>query len=133
MLHRVRAASMAIGRVCLACLVLAVSGISLLGQQKPDAAPSAAEVSGTYSFLRDGEFVQVTVEEANATDATRYCAVVKSGVPISWTDFKSYCWETPATRSTSAVGKSIVNASLTIPGTTVPNDFDLCLQSVTLQ
>jgi hypothetical protein len=64
MLRRASAASRATVRLCLASVVLSVCGSGLLGQQKPDAAPSAAEVSGTYSFLREGEFVQVTVEDA---------------------------------------------------------------------
>jgi len=48
-------------------LVLLVCGLPLGGQNStPNAMPpsAAAEYSGMYSFLQDGEFVQITVEDA---------------------------------------------------------------------
>jgi hypothetical protein len=51
---------------CAASLVL-VAGIGLSAQEKtpPEAKPSdGREYSGMYSFLKEGEFVQVTVEDA---------------------------------------------------------------------
>lgn len=48
----------------LVCFV-ALSFFGLAAQEKPAPAPAlpGAEYSGMYSFLRDGEFVQVTVED----------------------------------------------------------------------
>ncbi len=57
-------------------LVLAALSVAALAQQSPDkpsqpaAAPGAPatqqeDISGMYSFLREGEFVQVTVEDGN--------------------------------------------------------------------
>jgi hypothetical protein len=44
--------------VAVLCLALAA-----VAQQTPPAPPPAADYSGMYSFLKEGEFVQVTVEE----------------------------------------------------------------------
>jgi len=52
------------------CLVLLFAMASLLSAQNPSQSPitgSAAEdYSGMYSFRREGEFVQITVEDAGA-------------------------------------------------------------------
>jgi len=42
------------------CLMLCVSGSSFLAVAQ---ASSAGDVSGTYTFLREGEFVQLTVDD----------------------------------------------------------------------
>jgi hypothetical protein len=46
-------------------LLLMLSSISLLAVQdaKSNAAPSKADYSGMYSFLQEGEFVQITIED----------------------------------------------------------------------
>jgi hypothetical protein len=64
MLPRARATSTAKLRPWFASLFVALFAASLNAQQKPDSTPATSDVSGTYSFLRDGEFVQVTVEDA---------------------------------------------------------------------
>ncbi len=59
-------------------LVLLVASLAALAQQKADkpadtppaqaqtpAAQASEDISGMYSFLREGEFVQVTVEDGN--------------------------------------------------------------------
>ncbi len=47
--------------VCLLCL-LWIGFLPAIGQEKPAPSP-ASDYSGMYGFLRDGEFVQVTVED----------------------------------------------------------------------
>lgn len=47
--------------VCFLLLALTLSGTQ--ENKAPTPAPPGTEYSGMYSFLRDGEFVQVTVEE----------------------------------------------------------------------
>lgn len=46
-------------------LLLMLSSISLLAAQnaQPNAAPSKPDYSGMYSFLQEGEFVQITIED----------------------------------------------------------------------
>ena len=45
-------------------LFLLLTALAALPQEKPATPPAGTEYSGMYSFLRDGEFVQITVEEA---------------------------------------------------------------------
>lgn len=52
------------GRRAFGCLALLLSLPWLAVGQKAAPAPVGTEYSGTYSFLREGEFVQVTVEDA---------------------------------------------------------------------
>lgn len=44
-------------------LLMFAFGIAQESPQTPSPNPASADYSGMYSFLRDGEFVQVTVEE----------------------------------------------------------------------
>ncbi|HEX8816595.1 MAG TPA: hypothetical protein VF753_13945 [Terriglobales bacterium] len=46
------------------CLISLVGCAALLAQNPPPAQPAAENISGMYTFLREGEFVQVTVEDA---------------------------------------------------------------------
>lgn len=57
-------------RILIATLVSFLLALSLAAQQKSESKPKSAppdkitdDYSGMYSFLRDGEFVQVTVED----------------------------------------------------------------------
>src|ERR1700760_3297986 len=47
------------------CLILYLAGNSLAAsaQETPKPSSAAADVSGTYTFLREGEFVQLTVDD----------------------------------------------------------------------
>jgi hypothetical protein len=51
----------------LVCLFLCVAACAQTAKSKPADQPASAaapdDISGMYSFLRDGEFVQITVEE----------------------------------------------------------------------
>lgn len=47
----------------LACILL-ISPVFLSAQQAPAANAATEDCSGMYSFLREGEFVQITVEDA---------------------------------------------------------------------
>jgi hypothetical protein len=48
-----------------ACLLMLLCSLARLSAQAPPAIPlsSAPDYSGMYSFLKDGEFIQVTLEE----------------------------------------------------------------------
>jgi hypothetical protein len=50
-------------RLPLTCLTLVVLSFGLVAQTSAPLARTGAEYSGMYNFLRDGEFVQVTVED----------------------------------------------------------------------
>ncbi len=53
--------------VVLICWMLLMSSLLVVGQTKPNPAPApdaSSNYSGMYSFLQDGEFVQVSVEDA---------------------------------------------------------------------
>ena len=49
--------------VCFVALALVIAGAQESKPPAPDPAQPGAEYSGMYSFLRDGEFVQLTVED----------------------------------------------------------------------
>ena len=50
-------------KLLLTCCMLLMGGATLAGQSKPPDS-KASDYSGMYTFLRDGEFVQVSVDEA---------------------------------------------------------------------
>jgi len=58
----------------LLCWVLMATLVSFAQQDKPTAPPPqpGSEYSGMYSFLRDGEFVQLTVEDRVTGFVSRY-------------------------------------------------------------
>ncbi|MGA8540989.1 MAG: hypothetical protein WB566_15920, partial [Terriglobales bacterium] len=51
--------------LCLVCFLLCalISARAQANPDRPSPAPSGADYSGMYSFLREGEFVQLTVED----------------------------------------------------------------------
>jgi hypothetical protein len=51
-------------RILFVCLTLCFAAVIAAAQTAPTPAPSKPDYSGMYTFLRDGEFVQLTVEDA---------------------------------------------------------------------
>jgi len=48
---------------CLVLPILGASPVLLLAQQSSNSNAAASDISGSYTFLREGEFVQLTVED----------------------------------------------------------------------